>query len=69
LKVSSSFLAAFLPLGVLLVTALFVLLRARRKRKASRPAREASAFVILDSNVWETCVVDDVREPWARYTT
>jgi hypothetical protein len=67
--VPSSFLAAFLPLGVLLLTALFVLLRARRKRKSRRPAREPSAFVILEANAWDACTVDDVREPWSRYTT
>lgn len=65
----SSFLAASIPLGVLLITALVVLLRARRKKTSARPAREASAFVILESNMWDACTVDDVREPWARLTT
>lgn len=65
----SSVVAALIPLGVLLITALFVLVRARRKRKAARPTREASAYVLLEGNLWEACAVDDVHEPWARYTT
>lgn len=64
-----SLLAAALPLALLLLTVLVVLLRARNKRKESRPTREASAFVILEGNLWDRCRVDDLEEPWARLTT
>lgn len=46
-----------------------LVLRARRRRRAPRPVREPSAFVILDGNAWDACNVDDVREPWGRFTT
>lgn len=47
----------------------FLVFRARRRRRSDKPAREASAFVILEGNAWDACNVDDVREPWARLTT
>jgi hypothetical protein len=64
-----SFLVALIPLAVLIATALFVVVRARRRHQKPRTAREASAFVILEGNQWESCAVDDMREPWGRYTT
>jgi hypothetical protein len=64
-----SFLVALIPLAVLIATVLFVVVRARRRTRKPRPMREASAFVILEGNLWDGCVVDDLREPWARYTT
>ncbi|MBX3230708.1 MAG: hypothetical protein KIT84_00715 [Labilithrix sp.] len=64
-----SFLAALIPLALVAATALFVWIRARRKKKKPRPAREASGFVVLEGNAWDACAVDDLREPWARYTT
>lgn len=64
-----SILVALVPLGVLLATVLFVLARARRRARRPRSLREASAFVILEDNLWDACAVDDLREPWARYTT
>jgi hypothetical protein len=48
---------------------LFVLIRARRKRRSVKPAREPSAYVILEGNAWDSCTVDDVREPWSRLAT
>lgn len=44
-------------------------LRSRRKKRTAKPVREASAYVILEGNLWETCNVDDVCEPWARLAT
>lgn len=64
-----SFLVALVPLAIVLATALVVVIRARRRTKKPRVAREASAFVILEENLWEACAVDDLREPWGRYTT
>jgi hypothetical protein len=64
-----SLLIAILPLAVLLATVLVVVIRARRKRKKPRQVREASAFVVLEGNMWEACAVDDLREPWSKYTT
>lgn len=64
-----SFLVALLPLALVLVTALVVIVRARRKRKKPRSVREPSGFVVLEGNLWDACAVDDLREPWARYTT
>lgn len=60
-----------IPLAIVLATALVVIVRARgrahaRKRK---PAKEPSAFVLLDGNQWEACTIDGLREPWSRYTT
>ena len=52
-----------------LVTVLAVLLRSRRRRRTKKPVREPSAYVILEGNVWDSCTVDDVREPWARLAT
>lgn len=45
------------------------MVRARRRRRSFKPVREPSAFVILEGNTWESCNVDDVREPWARLAT
>jgi hypothetical protein len=56
-------------LVVLVVAALASVARARRRRRSQRPVREPSAFVILEGNAWDTCTVDDVREPWARLAT
>jgi hypothetical protein len=64
-----SFLVALIPLAVVLATVLFVVVRSRRRRKKPKAAREASGFVVLEANVWEACAVDDLREPWGRYTT
>lgn len=65
-----SLLVALIPLAMVLATVLFVVVRARRKRKKPRSgAREASGFVVLEGNVWDACAVDDLREPWAKYTT
>lgn len=64
-----SFVWSLIPLAILALTIAFVVVRARRKTKDKRPLREASAFVILDGNVWDACVVDDLREPWAKLTT
>lgn len=64
-----SFLVALLPLALVLVTALVVVVRARRKRKKPRSVREPSGFVVLEGNLWDACAVDDLRDPWAKYTT
>jgi hypothetical protein len=64
-----SFLVALVPLAIVLATALVVVIRARRRRRKPRTAREPSAFVVLEGNLWESCAVDDLREPWGRYTT
>lgn len=64
-----SVLAPLIPLAILIATVVFVVLRARRRTRKPRVAREPSGFVILEANLWEACAVDDVREPWARYTT
>ena len=60
---------ALVPLAIVLLTALFVVVRARRRTRKPRAAREASAFVVLEGNLWESCAVDDLREPWGRLTT
>jgi hypothetical protein len=62
-------LVALVPIAVVLATALVVLIRARRRKKKPRAGREPSAFVVLEGNLWEACAVDDLREPWGRYTT
>lgn len=65
-----SLLVALIPLAILLATAVVVLIRARRKTKKPRGAmREASGFVVLEGNLWDACTVDDLREPWSRFTT
>jgi hypothetical protein len=64
-----SFLVALIPLVVLVVTILVVVIRARRRTRKPRSTREPTAFVLLEANVWDACTVDDLREPWARYTT
>lgn len=57
-------------LATLVVAAVgLAMLRARRRRRARKPAREPSAFVILESNTWESCTVDDLSEPWDRLAT
>lgn len=60
---------ALIPLAIVLLTALVVVIRARRRTKKPRAAREPSAFVILEANLWDSCSVDDLREPWGRFTT
>ena len=45
------------------------LIRTRRSSRARRPEREPSGFVILEGNAWDSCSVDDVREPWTRLAT
>lgn len=49
--------------------AIVMVVRARGRRRSRKPVREPSAFVILEGNTWESCNVDDVREPWARLAT
>lgn len=52
------------------VLALLVkVVRARRRKRVGKRVREPSGYVILEGNVWESCTVDDVREPWARLAT
>ena len=63
------FLVALVPLAIVLAIALVVVVRARRRTRKPRAAREASAFVVLEGNLWDACAVDDLREPWGRYTT
>ena len=58
-----SFLWSLIPLAILGITVAVVIARARRRTKEKRPAREPSAFVVLEANLWEACVVDDLREP------
>ena len=60
--------AALLALATVLVAVLRGR-RGRRRRREPKPAREPSAFLLLDANAWDACAVDDVREPWGRYTT
>jgi hypothetical protein len=63
-------LVALIPLALLVATVLVVIVRARRKKKKPRSGvREPSGFVVLEGNVWDACAVDDLREPWAKYTT
>lgn len=64
-----SLLIALIPLAIVVATAVVVLIGSRRKQRKPRATREASAFVILEANVWDACTVDDLREPWARFTT
>jgi hypothetical protein len=64
-----SFLAALIPVAVVLATVLYVLVRARRRKRKPRAVREPSGFVVLEGNLWDACTVDDLREPWSRYTT
>lgn len=64
-----SFLVALIPLAVLLATVMVVVVRSRRRRRKPRQGREPSGFVILEANLWDACTVDDLREPWGRYTT
>lgn len=54
---------------MLLVVAVVALVRVRRKKRARKPEREPSGFVILEGNTWESCSVDDIREPWSRLAT
>jgi hypothetical protein len=60
---------ALLAAGLVLAAVALVVLRARRRRRAARPAREPSAYVILEQNAWDVCCVDDVHEPWPRLAT
>ncbi len=64
-----SVLIALIPLAIVLLTALVVVVRARRRTRKPRASREPSAFVILEGNLWDSCAVDDLREPWGRFTT
>lgn len=63
-----SFLYAVVPLVVIAV-AVALMVRARGRKRTKRPVREASAFVLLEGNLWDACVVDDVKEPWSRLAT
>lgn len=65
----SSVAWSLIPIGVLVATMIFVLLRARRRTREKGPVREPSAHVVLEANLWDGCVVDDLREPWSRFTT
>lgn len=60
---------ALVPLAILLAVVVVVLVRARRKARKPRPAREPSGFVVLEGNLWDACSVDDLLRPWGRYTT
>lgn len=60
---------ALIPLALLALTILVVAVRARRRRRKPARGREASAVVILEGNLWDACTVDDLKEPWSRYTT
>jgi hypothetical protein len=60
---------ALLPIAVLIAVLAYAMIKSRRKTRKPRSGREASAFVILEANLWEACAVDDRREPWHRYTT
>jgi hypothetical protein len=60
---------SLIPIAVLAATIAFAIVRARRRTHSRRPAREASAYVVLEGNIWDACSVDDVREPWSRFTT
>ncbi len=60
---------SLIPIGVLVATMIFVLVRARRRTREKGPVREPSAFVVLEGNLWDACAVDDLREPWSRFTT
>jgi hypothetical protein len=61
---------AALALATVLIAVLAIFaVRARRRKRATKPVREPSAFVILEGNVWDACVVDDLREPWSRLAT
>lgn len=66
----SPLVVAALALATALVAVLaIVAMRARRRKRATKPVREPSAFVILEGNAWDACVVDDLREPWSRLAT
>lgn len=68
--VPPSYLVAALTLAILAALAIaLVTSRARRRRRSLKPLREQSAVVILEGNLWDSCTVDDVREPWARLAT
>lgn len=64
-----SSLVAAVALATLVLAAIALVVRLRRKKRAAKPVREPSAYVILEGNMWESCNVDDVREPWARLAT
>jgi hypothetical protein len=68
--VPTPYLVAAVALAAFIVAAIaLVMARARRRRTSRKPVREPSAFVILEGNAWESCTVDDVREPWSRLAT
>jgi len=60
---------ALVPLAVLIAVLAYVMVKTRRRTRKPRTTREPSAFVVLEGNLWEGCAVDDMREPWHRYTT
>ncbi len=65
-----SVVVAVLALVTVVIVALVVVaVRARRRKRQEKPVREPSAFVILEGNAWDSCTVDDVREPWSRLAT
>ena len=66
---SSLLVAALFVFAVLAAAVTIALVRARRRRRQRRPQPEPSAFVVLEANGWDACTVDDMREPWGRYTT
>jgi hypothetical protein len=63
------YLAALVPIAIVLAVVFVVLVRGRRRTRRPRPAREPSGFVLLEGNLWDACTVDDVLRPWGRYTT
>jgi hypothetical protein len=65
----SLWIVAALPLVILAITVAVVTTLARRKARARRPVKEASAFLLLEQNVWSACVVDDRQQPWERLAT
>lgn len=66
----SPVVVAALALATVLIAVLAIAaVRARRRKRATKPVREPSAFVILEGNAWDACVVDDLREPWSRLAT
>ncbi|MBS2017357.1 MAG: hypothetical protein JST00_31020 [Deltaproteobacteria bacterium] len=64
-----SFLVTAALVTIAVLVAAVVVVRMRRRKRLEKPAREASAFVILEGNAWDACNVDDVREPWSRLAT
>lgn len=56
-------------MALVVVLVIVAVVRARRRKRSRKPVREPSAFIILEGNVWDACIVDEVREPWARLAT